>query len=465
MYLRPVAVGSSRRPTLLALLLLGTWLAAPAPALARLNGILTSGCNACHNGGRAPAVSISIDPPVVELGATTTLTVRVGASGQAGFYLYSYGKGTFKDPGSGVRLATPTDVIHSMPKGSDGGEVTFQVAWTAPTIRGTVTFEALAVAANGDRNQGGDAAGQGRLSVAIGCVGVERFVDTDKDGLGTTKLPKEQVCEGAAGYAEQAGDCNDYLDYVHPGAAERCNTLDDDCDGQVDEGLESAVVYRDVDGDGYGDRFTTDMKVGCSSSGYAPNKDDCDDADKTINPGLKEVCNNKDDDCNGRVDEGARASCGLGWCRRNAEACDALMCTPGSPRAEQCNLFDDDCDGVIDNSATCEPGKTCFEGRCLVDEDARASAEANAMASDGGAGVRAADGGAPPGIDAAATPASGSPEPGVGLSPDSANTVAKPSSLWGCAYGGAAGDRLPGPLAAWGLCLMLCLAAARRSRS
>ena len=292
MYLRPVAARrdvlavSRPRASLAAAVLLGLWLGAPAPASARLNGILTSGCNACHTGGGKPAVSITVEPELVELNATVTLTVRVAASGQAGFYLYSYGKGAFKDPGPGARLATPTDVIHSSPKGADGDEVTFQVAWTAPGTQGTVNFEALAVAANGDRNPGGDSAGQGRLSVAVGCAGVERFVDTDRDGFGTTALPREKACDGTPGYSTQAGDCNDYLDYVHPGADERCNRVDDNCDGQMDEGLESAVVYRDGDGDGYGDRFTTDMKVGCAASGYAPNKDDCNDEDKTIHPGV-----------------------------------------------------------------------------------------------------------------------------------------------------------------------------------
>ncbi len=439
---------------------LGPWLASPRPAAARLNGILTSGCNACHTGTRLPEVTLSIDPPQIALGGTATITVRIAASGQGGFYLYSYGKGSFKEiPGQGARLATPTDVIHSTPKNASDGAVTFRVEWTAPSTQGTVNFEALGVAADGNRNQSGDAAGLGRLSVAVGCTGVERFVDTDRDGAGNGKLPKEQVCEGTPGYSEQGDDCNDYLTYVHPGADERCNTLDDDCDGQVDEGLESAIVYRDGDGDGFGDRFTTDMRIGCAASGYAPNKDDCNDMDKTINPGVREICNNKDDDCNGRSDEGARATCGLGWCRRNADGCDARTCTPGAPRAETCNLFDDDCDGAIDNNATCEPGKLCFGGRCLVSEDARAAAEAEAMTTDGGASVLGGgDGGAPP--DGGESPTAGDGSE-VGTPP--ATGPAKASSLWACSFGDPARS---GPTGGW---LLLAIAlfglGRRRSRS
>src|SRR5207249_7010920 len=41
------------------------------------------------------------------------------------------------------------------------------------------------------------------------------------------------------------GDCNDLNPAVHPGAAEVCDGLDDDCDGQGD------VELPDLDGDGY----------------------------------------------------------------------------------------------------------------------------------------------------------------------------------------------------------------------
>jgi hypothetical protein len=473
MYVRPAARRDVTPALLCALLTTLALQALPGAAWARQNGILTSGCSACHGSGNGPRVTISVEPKVVELGATATITVRIATGGGVGgFYLYSYGKGAFKDiPGQGTRLATPTDVIHSSPKNANDGEVTFAVQWTAPGTKGTVTFEALAVAGNGNGNMGGDSSGQGRISQAIGCVGVEKFLDTDKDGIGTTLLPKEQVCDDAPGYSSMAGDCNDYLDYVHPGAEERCNAIDDDCDGQKDEGLESTVVYKDTDGDGYGDRFTMDMRTGCAASGYAANRDDCDDADKAIHPMVKEVCNNKDDDCNGRVDEGAKASCGLGWCRRNADGCDSRMCTPGAPRAEQCNLFDDDCDGVIDNAATCEPGKVCFEGRCLVGDDARAAAEAQASTSDGGVPAipGLGDAGVPPppvggpGSGEGNGSTAGNGEPGAGT--PAGYTPAKPSSLWGCTLAGpTAADGGAALAVALALALLGVVIARRRSR-
>jgi hypothetical protein len=331
-------------------------------------------------------------------------------------------------------------VVHAAPKAAAGGQVTFNVAWTAPSTKGTVVFEAFAVAANNDRSSGGDNAGQGRASVAIGCTGIELFVDADGDGYGSMALPKEQVCEGTPNFSDKTGDCNDYLAYVHPMAPELCNRVDDNCNGQIDEGLDKATMYRDADGDGFGEHFTTDTRVGCSSSGYAPNQDDCDDRDKEAHPGAMEICNSKDDDCNGRTDEGARATCGFGWCLRNASSCESSACTPGKPRAEECNFYDDDCDGVIDNGAKCEDGKVCFAGRCLAGDDAKAAAEAMASA-DAGASA-ATDGGAPP--------SGGAPD--AGPSPGPARS--RPS---GCSYGG-------GARSAWALVLLLLIARSARCR-
>jgi hypothetical protein len=64
---------------------------------------------------------------------------------------------------------------------------------------------------------------------------------------------------------------------------------------------------------------------------------------------LAEVCNGRDDDCDGRVDDGiAPVSCGVGACRRTV-SCTAgawpAVRTGSARRAEVCNGVDDDCDG------------------------------------------------------------------------------------------------------------------------
>ncbi|MBN1503111.1 hypothetical protein JW930_06200 [Candidatus Woesearchaeota archaeon] len=99
-----------------------------------------------------------------------------------------------------------------------------------------------------------------------------RECDYDKDGY------RKEICGG--------DDCNDNNPNIHPGAQEICNGVDDDCDGKVDEGcFTPPQLQEDKDGDGY----------------YPP--DDCDDNDPKVHPGAKELCNNKDDDCDGLVDE------------------------------------------------------------------------------------------------------------------------------------------------------------------
>ena len=74
-----------------------------------------------------------------------------------------------------------------------------------------------------------------------------------------------------------------------------------------------------------------------------------------------ETCNNRDDDCDGRVDDGLSRSCytgpsgtaGRGICRNGSQSCGAGRWGGCSgqvvPRAETCNRLDDDCDGRVDD--------------------------------------------------------------------------------------------------------------------
>ena len=77
--------------------------------------------------------------------------------------------------------------------------------------------------------------------------------DIDKDSIG-------DVCDDCIdfdrdGYGNGVGclgsDCDDTNSAVNPGAQELCNGIDDDCDGQTDEGL-LTTYYQDADNDGYG---------------------------------------------------------------------------------------------------------------------------------------------------------------------------------------------------------------------
>jgi hypothetical protein len=62
------------------------------------------------------------------------------------------------------------------------------------------------------------------------------YADADGDGYGNPAIAT-QACSQPAGFVANNTDCNDANANAFPGAAEVCDNLDNDCDGQVDEGL------------------------------------------------------------------------------------------------------------------------------------------------------------------------------------------------------------------------------------
>ena len=66
------------------------------------------------------------------------------------------------------------------------------------------------------------------------------YFDGDGDGWGgTTGAPPETTCDGppaATNWVDQGGDCNDAFNATFPGNPEVCDTIDNNCDGVIDEG-------------------------------------------------------------------------------------------------------------------------------------------------------------------------------------------------------------------------------------
>jgi hypothetical protein len=200
---------------------------------------------------------------------------------------------------------------------------------------------------------------------------------------------------------------------VNPGAEEVCNLIDDNCDTEIDEGLQNITVYLDEDGDGHGVPTTT--ALGCGANpGYASLDDDCDDADALAYPGAQELCNLRDDDCDDAIDENAVIECGIGECKRSAESCFISECIPGVPVPELCNGLDDDCDVYIDEGeGLCPPGQMCTNAECVEDPNYVPGADAGAQGS-GGEGNEPTD----PGVGAQGNGGSGPDEPDNGQGGD-----------------------------------------------
>jgi hypothetical protein len=147
------------------------------------------------------------------------------------------------------------------------------------------------------------------------------YRDQDADGFGGSLVV--HACSAPAGFVSSSGDCQDFNASIHPGAAESCNQVDDDCNGEADEGIATQAWYRDNDGDGFAASSTSVQQACASSAGWVPTKDadkdgkpdwDCNDADTTTYPGAPEVCGDaRDNGCSGYVDRICYNTCSGRW--------------------------------------------------------------------------------------------------------------------------------------------------------
>jgi hypothetical protein len=198
-------------------------------------------------------------------------------------------------------------------------------------------------------------------------VALIAYWDRDGDGFGDDEAVR-RVCQMPSDGVEQGGDCDDLDPQVNPDQVELCNEVDDDCNGEIDEGVQE-VFYLDADDDGHG--VPTSTTEACyTPPGYAPIDDDCDDTEPAAWTDAPERCDDIDNDCDGQVDEELDLVVqwedldgdGFGDPERPIVACgeglavadNPLDCDDGDPAIHPDaaeivgNTVDEDCDGYLD---------------------------------------------------------------------------------------------------------------------
>jgi hypothetical protein len=216
------------------------------------------------------------------------------------------------------------------------------------------------------------------------------------------------VCSGCNAGSNTCGDCAEGNGSVFPGAPEKCNDVDDDCDVSIDEDFDKGDSCSVPFVNAFGTCLTAGTKVckadetgtECQANGplnvaeeegpyldqscYDTVDNDCDGFKDTADIAVggcngPEVCNGQDEDNDGNIDEtftdlGDACSEGVGICQKNGtRICKAdgsdTQCSvsPGGPVVEgpaggvKCaDALDNDCDGTTDLAdASCQTAEVC----------------------------------------------------------------------------------------------------------
>ena len=295
--------------------------------------------------------AVSLDLPYYDSGAI--YVYHGGASGPpttASATLYGGGYGDKFGWSIDAAGDTNNDGFDDVIVGSPYAGGTTYSAGNAQVIPGS---SAGLVQADADTFAGGATAYEqyGAAVAGVGDINGDGFMDVSVGhSQANARAGKAYLFYGTDGSIDDDGDgsyvggstpdCDDADPSIHPGAAEVCDGLDQDCDGAVDDGVLSAW-YADLDSDSWGD--SASLEEACAApTGLIATAGDCDDADANVSPDAVELtADGVDQNCD------LLESCWLdadldGWAGGTAVDERALDCvaTGVAPSSDDCNDLD-----------------------------------------------------------------------------------------------------------------------------
>ncbi|MEZ4367784.1 MAG: MopE-related protein [Kofleriaceae bacterium] len=190
-------------------------------------------------------------------------------------------------------------------------------------------------------------------------VAVTVYADLDGDGFGAGA--PMAACAGTPRTSATDTDCDDADVARHPGQLEVCDGKDNNCDagGLIDEDATAVPWYPDADGDGFGDPAGPVIISCVPPMGHALLATDCDDSMPSVSPVAAELCDGRDNDCNGLADfrigtndfEDDDGDGLVDIACVGGTDCDDADGASGPAAIEQCDGRDNDCDSNVDEGA------------------------------------------------------------------------------------------------------------------